>query len=90
MSTDASAGELVGKMRLADLISARFLGDYKRTIDALIAGRDISETEIELIRKDGSTFDAFLRIAAVRNHQRINCGRGRALASARNWTIPSR
>jgi len=61
--------ELVGKRRLAELVSGRFRGEYKHAIQALIAGRDISEIEIELVRKDGSMFDAFLRIAAVRDSQ---------------------
>jgi len=61
--------ELVGKRRLAELVSGRFQGEYKHAIQALIAGRDISEIEIELVRKDGSMFDAFLRIAAVRDSQ---------------------
>jgi PAS domain S-box-containing protein len=59
--------ELVGKRRLAELVCARFHGEYLRVIEALIDGRDVAEIEIELIRKDGSTFDAFLRIAAVRD-----------------------
>ena len=61
--------ELVGKRNLAELVSSRFCSEYKHAIQALIGGRDISEIEIELVRKDGSMFDAFLRIAAVRNSQ---------------------
>jgi PAS domain S-box-containing protein len=59
--------ELVGQRKLAELIAARFRAKYRRAVLALIAGRDISEIEIGLTRKDGSVFDAFLRIAAVRD-----------------------
>ena len=59
--------ELVGKRRLRELVSARFESEYVNAIEALVAGRAISEIEIELVRKDGSMFDAFLRIAAVRD-----------------------
>jgi PAS domain S-box-containing protein len=62
--------ELVGKRKFADLISLRCDRDYSRTFAALSAGQDISEIETELVRKDGSTFDAFLRIAAVRDGRR--------------------
>jgi PAS domain S-box-containing protein len=61
--------ELVGKRKLEELVSSRFRGEYKHAIQALIDGREISEIEIELVRKDGSMFDAFLRIAAVRDSQ---------------------
>ena len=61
--------DLVGKRRLAELVSSRFRSEYKHAIQALIGGREISEIEIELVRKDGSMFDAFLRIAAVRDSQ---------------------
>ena len=61
--------ELVGKRKLEELVSSRFRGEYKHAIQALIDGREISEIEIELVRKDKSMFDAFLRIAAVRDSQ---------------------
>ncbi len=61
--------ELVGTRKFSELVSARFLGEYQHAIEALIAGREVSEIEIELVRKDGSTFDAFLRIAAVRDSE---------------------
>ena len=59
--------ELVGKRMLRELVSARFESEYVNAIEALVAGRAVSEIEIELVRKDGSMFDAFLRIAAVRD-----------------------
>jgi PAS domain S-box-containing protein len=59
--------ELVDRRKLAELVSARFYSEYENAIAALVAGREISEIEIELVRKDGSMFDAFLRIAAVRD-----------------------
>jgi signal transduction histidine kinase len=40
---------------------------YQKAIRRLIDGDPVAEIEIELIRKDRSTFDAFLRIAAVRD-----------------------
>jgi PAS domain S-box-containing protein len=59
--------ELVGKQKFRDLVSAGSRGIYLDAIRALIDGALFFEIEIELIRKDGSTFDAFLRIAAVRD-----------------------
>jgi PAS domain S-box-containing protein len=61
--------ELVGTRRFAELLSDRACNDYKRAIGSLIAGGEVSEIETEMVRKDGSTFDAFLRIAAVRDGQ---------------------
>lgn len=61
--------ELVGKRKFAGLISTRCHSEYRHAIEALIAGRDVAEIETELVRKDGSRFDAFLRIAAVRDSQ---------------------
>lgn len=61
--------ELVGKRKFEELVFAHFFSEYKQAIEAIIAGRAISEIETELVRKDGSTFAAFLRIAAVRDSQ---------------------
>lgn len=62
--------EIVAKRTLAELVSARSYGKYKHVIDQLIVeGRHTSETEIELVRKDGSILDALLRISAVRDRQ---------------------
>jgi two-component system sensor histidine kinase UhpB len=59
--------ELVGARRFADLVSARGNGEYMRAFASFNTGQNIEELETELIRKDGSVFDAFLRIAAVRD-----------------------
>jgi PAS domain S-box-containing protein len=59
--------ELVGKTKFAELVSAPFRSLYRRALEGPIAGREAAEVEIELTRKDGSTFDAFLRIAASRD-----------------------
>jgi PAS domain S-box-containing protein len=61
--------ELVGRKKLVELITPASASAYKDALGALIAGREVSEVEIELIRKDGSVFDAFLRIAAVQDSQ---------------------
>lgn len=61
--------ELVGKQRFRDLVSEASRNTYLDAIGALIEGAPFSEIEIELIRKDGSTFDAFLRIAAVQDRR---------------------
>lgn len=61
--------ELVGKRKFAELIATRRLGDYKRAFESFGTQPDIAELETELIRKDGSMFDAFLRIAVVRDRQ---------------------
>jgi PAS domain S-box-containing protein len=59
--------ELVGKVRFADLVAAPFRALYRNALEGPIAGEQPAEVEIELTRKDGSTFDAFLRIAAARD-----------------------
>ena len=59
--------ELVGKRKFRELVAARSRGVYVDAIRALVNGASFFEIEIELTRKDGSTFDAFLRIAAVRD-----------------------
>jgi PAS domain S-box-containing protein len=59
--------ELVGKRRFAELVSARFHSLYEHALEALVVGREAAEIEIELARKGGSTFDAFLRLAPVRD-----------------------
>src|SRR6185312_1179621 len=64
-----TAQQLVGKRKLAELVSERFRSGYERVIQSLVAGSDVAEIEIELTRADGSMFDAFLRIAAVRDSQ---------------------
>ncbi|KAI3604952.1 hypothetical protein D8I24_2657 (plasmid) [Cupriavidus necator H850] len=61
--------ELVGRRKFTELVSTRFHNEYKRAIESLIVSREVSEIEIELVRKDGSMFDAFLRIAAVRDSE---------------------
>lgn len=62
--------ELVGTKKFADIISARGYGEYKRAIESFSAGQDVAEIETELVRKDGSLFDAFLRIGVVRDSQK--------------------
>ena len=62
--------ELVGTKKFADIISARGYGEYKRAIESFNAGQDVAEIETELVRKDGSLFDAFLRIGVVRDSHR--------------------
>jgi len=62
--------ELIGKRNFAELISARSCSEYKRALEVLVTDQEISEIELELFRNDGSMFDAFLRIAAVRDSQR--------------------
>jgi PAS domain S-box-containing protein len=64
-----TAQQLVGKRKLAELVSERFRSGYERVIQSLVAGSDVAEIESELTRADGSMFDAFLRIAAVRDSQ---------------------
>jgi PAS domain S-box-containing protein len=59
--------ELVGKTKFAALVAAPFRNAYARALEGPIAGREPTEVEIELTRKNGSTFDAFLRIAAARD-----------------------
>jgi len=59
--------ELVGKRKFADLIAARHHGNYKRALKECGTLRDVAELETELVCKDGSVFDAFLRSEAVRD-----------------------
>jgi PAS domain S-box-containing protein len=59
--------ELVGRRKFAELIAARHCADYTRAFEALGTRHDVAEIETELVRKDGSVFDAFLRIVVVRD-----------------------
>lgn len=62
--------ELVGKRKFSGLVSSRYSNDHEQALQSLISERDISEIETELVRRDGSVFDAFLRITAVRDSRR--------------------
>ena len=62
--------ELVGTKKFADIVSSRGYGEYKRAIASIGTGQDVAEIETELVRKDGSLFDAFLRIGVVRDRHR--------------------
>jgi PAS domain S-box-containing protein len=62
-----SCRELVGKRKFADLIATRHHGAYKRALKACGTMQDVSELETELVCKNGSVFDAFLRSEAVRD-----------------------
>ena len=62
-----ACAELVGRRRYVDAVSVRCRRAYQRAFEALRDGRDSSEIETELVRKDGSVFDALLRIGTVRD-----------------------
>jgi PAS domain S-box-containing protein len=59
--------ELVRRRKFIDLVPARFRGEYKNSLAALIAGAEVSELETKLVCKNGAAFDARLRIAAERD-----------------------
>jgi PAS domain S-box-containing protein len=61
--------EVVGTKRFADLLSPGERARHKCAIGSVIAGGQFSEIETEMVRKDGATFDALLRIVAVRDSQ---------------------
>ena len=62
-----SSLELVGKRKFADLIATRHCDDYQRAFESCATRQDVAEIETELVRKDGSVFDAFLRSVAARD-----------------------
>lgn len=62
-----SRGEVVGKRRYAQAVSGRCRNEYLRAFERLHAGGESIEIETELQRKDGSTFDALLRVSALRD-----------------------
>ena len=62
--------ELIGKTKFTNLVSSHYNSNYDQALKSLGTECDIAEIETELVRKDGSTFDAFLRIAAVRDSRR--------------------
>lgn len=66
-----ACAELVGRRRYVDAVSARCRRAYQRAFEALREGRDNSEIETELVRKDGSVFDALLRIGTVRDRDGV-------------------
>lgn len=59
--------ELVGARRFAEIVSAGSCDEYKRAFESFRAGQDSAEIETELTRKNGSLFDATLRIEVVRD-----------------------
>lgn len=59
--------ELVGRRRYAEAVSVRGRRAYQRAFEALRDRPGYSEIETELVRKDGSSFDALLRIGTVRD-----------------------
>lgn len=59
--------DLVGTRKFADIVSTPGSRDYDRAFASLRTGQDVAELETGLTRKDGSSFDAFLRIGAVRD-----------------------
>jgi len=61
--------ELVGKKRFAQLVAPRDHRSYEEALGSVLLGHTAAEIEIELVRKDESIFDAFLRIARVREAQ---------------------
>ncbi len=63
--------EVVGKRKIVELMAGHSIGIYKCAMEALMPAGAVAEIEIELVRKDGSAFDAFLRIAAVRDDDGI-------------------
>ncbi len=58
--------EVVARKRFAELVSRRHHRSYQGALESVLVGRNAAEIEIELVRKDESVFDAFLRIALVR------------------------
>jgi PAS domain S-box-containing protein len=64
-----SNGELVGARKFAEIVSTGRRDEYERGLASFRAGQDVAELELELVRRNGSVFDAFLRIAAVRDSQ---------------------
>lgn len=62
-----SRSEVVGKRRYAEAVSGRCRNEYLRAFERLHAGGEGIEIETELQRKDGSTFDALLRVSALRD-----------------------
>jgi len=63
--------EVVGKLKIVDLMAKPSTEIYQHAMQALVPTGDVAEIEIVLVRKDGSIFDAFLRIAAVRDERGI-------------------
>jgi PAS domain S-box-containing protein len=59
--------ELVGRMRFVDLLTPASAPDYGRSFEALKNARAGLDLEVEVVRKDGSTFAALLRSAPVRD-----------------------
>jgi PAS domain S-box-containing protein len=59
--------ELVGKRKFAELVAARHYGDYQRAFESCGTPKGVGELETELVRKDGSTFNAFLRSSPARD-----------------------
>jgi PAS domain S-box-containing protein len=57
--------EVVGKMRFSEIITAQSLNDYRANFSIFKQRGWINNTELELVRKDGSTFPVLLNATAV-------------------------
>lgn len=58
--------DVIGRRRYADFVCPRGRREYRRAFESLRAKAESVDVETSLLRKDGSAFDALLRIAAVR------------------------
>ena len=62
------AGEVIGRMRFSDLVSPASREGYRATFARVKEHGAAADIELELVRKDGTTFPVLLNSSAVRDH----------------------
>jgi PAS domain S-box-containing protein len=63
-----SAGEVIGRLRFADVVAPAGRDAYRAAFERVKASGSAGNVELGLTRKDGSTFPVLLSSAAVRDH----------------------
>jgi PAS domain S-box-containing protein len=59
--------EVIGRMRFADLVSSHSREVYRATFERVKERGAAADVELELVRKDGSTFPVLLNSSAIRS-----------------------
>ena len=62
-----SRNEVVGKLRISDLLTAPSLRTYQDNYPMLLARNELSELELDFVRKDRSIYPALVSMAVVRD-----------------------
>lgn len=64
-----AATDVVGRVRFADLVSPPSLETYRATFDQVLEQGSAAHVELELVRRDGTTFFGLLNSTSVRDSE---------------------